>query len=56
MYRTIQTINSAQIQRVTSRNDVELQSNEQLNRQVRLITPIYEHPSYEDKCSLNSFN
>lgn len=58
MYKTIQTITSAQIQRMTSWNDVELQSNEQLNRQVRIITPIYiyEHPPYDDKCRLNSFN
>lgn len=56
MYKTIQTITSAQIQRMTTRNDVELQSNEQLNRQVRVITPIYEHPPYDDKDNLNSFN
>lgn len=56
MNRTIQTITSAQIQRMTSWNDVELQSNEQLNRQVRVITPIYEYSPYDDKDSLNSFN
>lgn len=35
---------------------IELQSNEQLNRQVRVITPIYEYSPYDDKDSLNSFN